>query len=246
MPSDELEPRNDVSLAEKRQLSSRPAADSRGQDVVSPELALVSPELADSARRDLRPRAVVDPRRPGPGRAGARSDGGAEGSLARSRPAGNGRRFRGLSRPQIIAAALVAGVLVTGALAQFWPGDRDGGAPRPVADEGPLASGKPGGRAPLVANGGYVVSPGGSFVTGDSGRSIETFTLPLRCGSVPLVVEDIPLRGQVLRFSGTAAGGATTVHIRAQVRDRSNVQGVVSADGASCPAGAVSFSARLS
>ncbi len=98
----------------------------------------------------------------------------------------------------------------------------------------------------LLPSTGYVVSPGGSFMTDASGRTIEFFTLPLRCGTRQLVIQGIPLSGPSLRFVGKAAGRAITVRLSGRILDREHVRGVVAARGSLCETDPVAFSARVS
>jgi hypothetical protein len=97
----------------------------------------------------------------------------------------------------------------------------------------------------LLPSAGYVVTPSGSFMTDGSGRAIGSFTLPLRCGSRPLVVESIPLSGPSIRYNGRASR-AITVQLTARILDREHVRGVVVARGPSCSSDPVAFRARLS
>lgn len=100
--------------------------------------------------------------------------------------------------------------------------------------------------APLLPHGGYVVSPSGSFLTDESGNSIETFTLPLRCGPHQLVVRDIPVSGRSFEFTGSAVGRAVTVRVHGRVLDRTRVEGTAVAEGRACTADLVVFVAHLS
>jgi hypothetical protein len=226
-------------------------------DDISPELALVWPELASEARLRLpeRPWEEAFARMPPGGVArqlqpalhernvmnvrslqtvassGALSAGRADSHTARV------RRRRSVSRVLFAATAIalaVVGVLRSG----FWDVAWDEGAPTrsPASPE----------RQPtLLPGSGYVVFPAGNFMTDPSGRTIEFFTLPLRCGSRELVLEDVPVSAGAIRFTGKTAGGVI-VHVTGRLLDRQRVRGFASASGPRCSTGRVAFSARLS
>lgn len=168
-------------------------------------------------------------------------------TAAQLTPADRGvRRWR-------VALGLVLAVVVAGALAvgvprlDVWKSGSEEGV---LTAEPPVRT-SPGERkvespSILLPSAGYVVSPGGSFMTDASGRTIESFTLPLRCGSRPLVIEDIPVSRRSLRFTGKAVGGAMTVRLSGRVLDSERVRGTVAADGSACKPGRVNFFARLS
>lgn len=201
-------------------------------DGVSPEIALVSPELAEQARREL------------PDRPWDLPDGRAHALIAdQPPPHDGGSRPETVSRARVVlagaAACLVLGVLVVGARMDFRRESSNAGAPQEVSGtETPPIS--------LVGRAGYVVSPAGSFMTSASGRTIESFTLPLRCGSRQLVIENVPVGGSSFRYSGEAVGQPVVVRLRARLLNAERIRGVVAAEGAACSSGSVEFTARLS
>lgn len=230
---------------------------------ITPELALVSPELAEAGRAQL-------PSRPWEAAAGrlptARRtrDPTADHRLLRL------RRSSGRHLVPLVAAIGAAAVLI-GFPASF-PSLR-GKSPTSVSDEritagrsdeeavrvvsgGKKVRGAPGGKnvgaAPRVdkpllqPRGGYVVSPSGSLLTNGSGRKIQTFVLPLECAGRPLVVEGVPVSGRSFTFAGTALESAATVRLEVRILDARRVRGVVAAEGRGCPSASVTFLARLS
>lgn len=248
------------------------------QVVISPELALVSPELAQAARLRLPdrpwevtarqapasaprrvdvapvPSAVGFPGRPTADQAAAaiplpptRAEADQIRRLAMKASAvaeARGEARRRARRLFALTAALGVFVVIVGAL---WErGGNEARAPtrRPVAEAPRQSAGKT--AMPLLASAGYVVQPDGGFLTSPSGRVIESFTLPIRCGSRQLVIRDIPVRGRSLQFAGEAVRQTATVRLRARIIDRMHVRGVVIASGARCNTDRVEFSARLS
>lgn len=213
-------------------------------DDISPELALVSSELSASERERLpeRPweeavdRAARKPssRRPIPGRrdqspATHQAIAPSESQLLRRRQA------RG-----ILAIALVSAVLV-GVSSLRGGGDPEAPPTAPVpASRGDLTAGPP----RLLPNAGYVVSPRGSLLTARSGRSIVTFTLPLRCGRRDVVIRDIPVSGRSFRVTRRPTG-RVTVRVSGRVVRGQEIVGTASAGGA-CTPSRVAFRARVS
>jgi hypothetical protein len=249
------------------------------RDVISPELALVSPELAQAARLRLRDRPwEATPRQkpvsaphpvgvapaPGRSRSVSRRSAGSEGAAVPLPPvAGQTEQIRELAtralavagtdrharRPRrlLLALAAILGVLTVVIVGAFWErgGNQALTPTRPGAVEAPDQISATT-TMPLLASAGYVVSPDGGFLTGRSGQVIQSFTLPIRCGSRQLVVRGIPVRGRLLRFTGKAVGQAVTVRLQGRIIDRKHVRGVVVARGKTCSAARVGFSARLS
>jgi hypothetical protein len=189
-------------------------------DAITPELALVSPDLAETARRGLldRPSALSVERS-------------AVRTPSREEPAVPVKRT---NWRHVLGALLLAALVMGGAV--------PGGSRREGRE---IASGAEDPQPLLLPSSGYVVSQGGSFMTDATGRRIELFTLPIVCGSRQLVIADVPV-SRSFRFTGKAVGRAITVRLRAQLLDRERVRGVVVVSGASCSAGPVEFSARLS
>jgi hypothetical protein len=244
--------------------------DATGEEVaaggITPELALVSPELAEAGRAQL-------PSKPWEAAAGQPSTAHAR---HRRRSITKPRSGRGWGKLAVLAVALFgAALLVVGVLL-------DSPSTRPSATEPPRSSAQGAGsrvsvpkagaatgrktpaegekrgagkegtkgttgvaKPSLQPRGGYVVSPSGSLSTNASGRAIETFVLPLACAGRPLVLSDVPVTARSFTFAGRADAGPT-VRLRARVVDRGHIRGVVSADGPGCPSAGVSFQARLS
>jgi hypothetical protein len=159
--------------------------------------------------------------------------------------AGSKSRKTRVARVVVVLAASATALVVGAAQVGVWKSGGDAGTltSPPVSVPAREAPREP--HRELLPSSGYVVSPAGSFATDATGR-IESFTLPLRCGSRLLVVRDVAAAGGRLRFTGKAVGRAVTVRLRARVLDRRRVRGVVSAAGPTCRAAPVSFSARLS
>ena len=218
---------------------------------LSPELVLVAPELAGAARRGL-------PDRPWEAVQGAAS-GTSRGELSRP-PHGDRvqpriRRSTASSRWMhvwhAVEAAAIAAVLV--AVTAPLMGDLTGDGKDPETTAVPVvkppkktttsSSGPP---PLLVATAGYVVSPAGSFSTGPSGRTIEHFTLPVRCGSQPLVIRNVAVTARTIRITARPAGRSVTVRVRARVVDPRRVRGVLFVAGGACGSSRVAFEARLS
>jgi hypothetical protein len=203
-------------------------------NAITPELALVSPELAKTARGRL-------PDRPWEIEAEGESP------SRRTRPrssTANSRAQRERRVRAVVAAAVV--VVALGVAALGIDGDdavSPEGARSPATSPDTQAGAT---RRLLLPSAGYVVTPSGSFMTDASGRAIGSFTLPLRCGSRPLVVESIPVSGQSIRYNGRAMGGTITVRLTGRILDREHVRGVVVARGPSCSSDPVAFRARLS
>ena len=211
----------------------------------SPELALVSPELAVGARLRMSDRpweeafpeaehTGVDVPREQPRRRGRSFS-----SSLRARAAIrlSRRRTSGL----VLLAVVVAGIFVASRTDLLTNDGRDGPAANPLAPD-PASTAD---ASTLIPNAGYVVSPSGSFLTASSGGEIAFFTLPLRCGPDPLVIEDIPVSAGAIRFAGKATSGVD-VNLSARVLDSRRVRGIVSATGQQCNAGQLKFFARLS
>jgi hypothetical protein len=202
-------------------------------NAITPELALVSPELAEVDRRRLpdRPWEAVAP-------VSAQSE-------LRATASDDGARRRRFVRVLVLATVAVTGLLLV------VPHVRDTGS-----EHHPPATGTPIRTTPksprleprplLLPRAGYVVLPGGSFMTGASGRMIESFTLPVRCDSRQVVVADIPVVGRSLRFEGRSVGRAVIVRLSGRVVDRERVRGVVAATGPGCASRPIRFLARLS
>jgi hypothetical protein len=242
--------------------SSSSSHDAADHDVaarhVSPELALVSSEVADVERSKLpsKPWEVPRSERPMPPRAGLHRP--TDSSTARSRS-----RRRTLTVPAVVVAAglllLLAGLMLDSSSNGPAPSDvgsstakgkasgRSKSTPdrqkaaSPALDGGQAGVGKP----QLQPRGGYVVSPRGSLFAQASGRAIETFVLPLACGGQPLVLSDLPVTGRSFDFVGKADTGQK-VRLHMRVVDRSRISGVVTATGRDCPAAGMRFQARLS
>lgn len=100
--------------------------------------------------------------------------------------------------------------------------------------------------AALTPGGGYVVTPRGSLLADATGGAIREFTLPLECGSKPLVLRDVPVPGPSFTFAGTAVGSAVRVRLQATVLPPGRVRGVVVAESEACSPARVAFEARLS
>jgi hypothetical protein len=238
-------------------------------DGITPELALVSPELAEAGRAEL-------PSRPWEAAAGRRGPPTARRSRGPSADHRARRPRRITGRHWAVAlAAMGAAAVLLGALAGVPAlpdvsknaSDESRTAVGSDAADLPAASGNkraPGRKArarshrrkepaeprvdkpSLQPRGGYVVSPSGSLLTDASGRKIETFVLPLECGGRPLVLADVPVSGRSLTFSGIAVEGNATVRLTARVLDARRLRGVVAAEGPRCPSAPVTFLARLS
>lgn len=226
-------------------------------DVISPELALVSPQLAKAARLQLPDRPWEVPlrrSRPSLSRCAVSA---ALVPKAQFRPTKGGRSHPlgasggGGRRRQLLRGLVFATVVGALAVPAVDLDVRKSGYGERVVTTSPPArtpSAKTQVKAPshLLPNTGYVVSPGGSFMTSASGRTIEFFTLPLRCGSRQLVIQNIPVPGRSLRFAGKAVGRAITVRLSGRLVDREHVRGVVVAHGSLCNSDPVAFSARVS
>jgi hypothetical protein len=217
-------------------------------DDISPELALVSPELSEAERERLPERpwekaADRAARQPPPRHSGrvrrpdrpstARQ---ASTSLSDPRPRW-GRRAHGF-----LAIALVSALLI--GLSSLWGGDGSEAPPTAAvpASRGELTAGQP----RLLPNAGYVVSPRGSLLTARSGRSIVTFTLPLRCGRSDIVIRDIPVSGRSFRVTRRAPGRVTVRLSGRVVRGQQIAGKVVVVQGACAPPRHVTFRARVS
>lgn len=240
-------------------------------DVISPELALVSPELAEAARLRLpdqpwelalrrarlsllrdaggdRSRGSTSVSVPDPSASriahlaatvAARSD------LLEAKLEGRARRRR-IVRGIVLATAIVGALLVGLPLLDGWNG---GSGESVLTTLPPRASSdtRVDTQSPLLPSAGYVVSPGGSFLTDASGRRIASFTLPLRCGDDrQLQIRDIPVSGRSLRLTTRAVGRAITVRLTGRILRQDRVRGVVAAEGLACSADPVAFFARLS
>ena len=212
-------------------------------DEISPELAMVSPELSASERERLpeRPweeatdRAARKPsRRPVRMRRDQRST--THRTIARRESQLRRRRqARGFLAIGLVAASLVAVSSLRGGGDLVPP---SAAVPGSSAD---LTAGPP----RLLPNAGYVVSPRGSFLTARSGRSIVTFTLPVRCGGSDVVIRDIPVSGRFFRITREAAG-RVTVRLSGRVVRRQEITGRVAATGGACAPRRVAFRARVS
>jgi hypothetical protein len=186
---------------------------------ITPELALVSPELAELARARLPDR---------PWRSGAAPVEPAD----LPAPASRGRT-RARARRLVLAAAAAALLLGAGMVAFV-------STPVSIRGEGPSSF------VALTPAGGYVLTPRGSLLADGTGRAIEAFTLPLECGSAPLVLRDVPVPGPSFEFTGTAEGSAVRVRLQATVLDPGRIRGVVVTESATCSPARVTFEARLS
>lgn len=224
---------------------------------LSPELALVCPELAAAARS-------VAPEQPWEkGTSICRAA--PSPKLAEATPPASAALpvTRRSAAPGLALVVAIAAVVATGAVRlsdQTGP-EATGGyalverpgsdAPKTAVPTAPAAKApEPARDAPttrpvLLASAGYTVSPRGSFLTDRSGRSIVSFTLPLRCGSRPLVIENVPFPGRSTRFTATVVDRRVTVHLVARALGRKRVRGTVEAEGPGCR-GRVDFLARLS
>jgi hypothetical protein len=158
---------------------------------------------------------------------------------------GSRRRKTRVVRVALVVAASASAMFVGASQLGLWKsGGEKGMLTRPPVSaptrESPVES-----RRILLPRSGYVVAPAGNFMTDAAGR-IESFTLPIRCGSRQLVVRNIDASGGRIRFTGRAVGRPITVRLRARVLDRRRVRGVVSAAGSRCRAEPIAFLARLS
>ena len=216
-------------------------------DDISPELALVSPELSAEERERLPERpweeAAGRATQPPATREAGRPLRGAERSEVR--PHGvSGLATRARRRRQtgvFLALALVSASVV--GLSSPWGGSDPEVPPTPTAPgrSVQLSSGPP----RLLPNAGYVVSPRGSFLTARSGRSIATFTVPLRCDGRDLVIRDIPVSGRSFQVTRTPSR-RIRVRLEGRVLDGQQVAGTVAAVGGDCARRRVSFRARVS
>jgi hypothetical protein len=149
-----------------------------------------------------------------------------------------GRRLVALTATLGVLAVIVGGLWEkSGNDGRAPTTPRTAEAPRQAAIESAMS---------LLASAGYVVSPDGGFLTGRSGREIESFTLPIRCHSRQLVIRGIPVRRRSIRFVGTAVGQVVFVRLQGRIIDQRHVRGVVAVTGKTCSATRVAFSARLS
>jgi hypothetical protein len=241
-------------------------------EAISPELALVSPELAEVARLRLPdPPWEVALRRAGVSRVRNASEDGPweqtsspvpEAATTPIAHVGSSvlpssdlfddeldertRRWRVRSALILVAAIAIAVISVLLGLDVWKRGNGESVLTTPSAPD-TLTDTPVDTQSPLVPSAGYVVSPGGSLLTDASGRRIASFTLPLRCGDArQLVIRDIPLSGRSLRVSTRAVGRAITVRLTGRILRRDRLRGVVSAAGPACSADPVAFVARLS
>jgi hypothetical protein len=220
----------------ERSLDSGSAA-REAERAISPELALVSPELAERERTrfrhqpwDIAMRGVDVPRVLDGTEATARS---------RRR-----RRFPRRGHARMVAPVLAAALAVVFAVISLERASGPSPAVTPPVDatNGVQRAERSG---VLFSRSGYVVTPAGSFMTGASGRMIEFFTLPLRCGSGQLVIRNVPVSRGRLRFTGQQEDGVT-VQVWGRVLDRERMRGYVTVSGPGCGARRVAFAARLS
>ena len=213
-------------------------------DDISPELALVSPELSASERDRL-------PERPWEEAAdrAARKRSSRRSVRVRRDESSTTHQVSAVSEPQLRrrrqARAFLAIALVSAVLVGIWllRGGGDPEAPRTAAEPatpGELTAGPP----RLLPNAGYVVSPRGSLLTARSGGSIVTFTLPLRCGGRDVVIRDIPVSGRSFRVARRPTRRVTVRGSGRVVRGQ-EIVGTASA-GAACTPRRVAFRARVS
>lgn len=214
-------------------------------DDISPELALVSPELSAEERERMpeRPweKTAGGARRPPASRNAGRVRGDSRQTVRQGRTSRSDLRPRRRSQ----ARAFLAIAFVSAVLVGIWSlrGDGDPEAPRTAAEPatpGQLTAGPP----RLLPNAGYVVSPRGSLLTARSGGSIVTFTLPLRCGGRDVVIRDIPVSGRSFRVARRPTR-RVTVRVSGRVVSGQEIVGTASA-GAACTPRRVAFRARVS
>jgi hypothetical protein len=213
-------------------------------DDISPELAMVSPELSASERERLPERpweeATDRAARKRPSRRPVRMRRDQSSTTQRAIARSESQLRRRWQARGFLAVGLAAALLV--AVSSL----RGGGDPAPPSVAVPgskadLTAGPP----RLLPNAGYVVSPRGSFLTARSGRSIVTFTLPVRCGGSDLVIRDIPVSGRSFRITRRAAG-QVTVRLSGRVVRGQEITGRVAATGGACAPRRVAFRARVS
>lgn len=226
--------RDDLSLAGAESIAGSLPPDPR--ESISPEVALVFPELAQEARGQL-------PDRPWEALLGSRRPSSSPAQQARAGSRASVRRLvRGVLPAFILLSGLLAGLRVYGL--------GNGSGPQASASKpgAPATSRKRKREATpsLLPSAGFVVSPRGSLLTDRSGRRIRMFVLPLRCGPGDLVIRNISLSGRSFRFSGKVPGRAITINVTGRVLDARHVRGVASAVGATCSSREIRYSARLS
>lgn len=204
---------------------------------ISPELALVAPDLGAAARRRLPDRPweqfltrdlrETDHRGVLPGPAARRPREGP------ARPRRRGPR-RALAKV-VLGVAIAAGIAHLGA----W----ESGGEYLLEPPASRAEGAPG-LLPYPRSA-YLVHPRGRFRSGVEARAIGRFELPIDCGRGTVVVPRVPVKADgsfatVQRFPGV------TVRLTGGFTSREHARGVVWLAGPGCPATATAFSASVS
>jgi hypothetical protein len=205
---------------------------------ISPELALVSPELAERERTRVRKQPWDIPA------CGVELPRVLDGADAAARLRRRRRFPRRWGHARMVAPVLAAALGVVVAVISL---ERASGPSPAITRHVDAANGAQWAERSgvLFSRSGYVVTPAGSFMTGASGRMIEFFTLPVRCGSGQLVIRNVPVFRGRLRFRGEPEDGVT-VQLRGRVLDRERMRGYVTVSGPGCGARRVAFAARLS